>query len=251
MGLSLTTALVIGLFGVLLGVALGCTSVGGVLLVPFLTYGVGMPVHAAIPAALFSYLWSGLLAVALYARRGSIPWGMAGWLTAAALPGAYLGTRAAAFVSGTVLQALIAAVLVTAGLHACARPHPPDAARQPFGGGALLLLGGLTGLVSALVGAGGAFLLVPLLVALGQPVLPALGLGQLIQVPISAVASLAAWHAGRLDVRVGALLAVALSLGIAVGTPLAHALPQPTLRRLLGIAMLVAGLAVAVRLAVG
>ncbi len=249
--MSLTTALVVGLFGLLLGVALGCTSVGGVLLVPFLTYGVGLPVHAAIPVALFSYLWSGLLAVLLYARRGSIPWGMAGWLSAAALPGAYLGAQAATLVSGAVLQALIAAVLVTAGLNALGRAPPPAALGRALGGGALLLLGALTGCVSALVGAGGAFLLVPLLVALRQPVLLSLGLGQLIQVPISAVASLAALREGRLDVRLGAFVAVALSLGIAVGTPLAHALPQPTLRRTLGIAMLVAGLAVAVRLALG
>jgi len=246
--LSPTTVLAVGLAGLLLGVLLGCTSVGGVLLVPFLTYAVGLSVHAAIPVALYSYLWSGLVAVALYARRGSIHWRMAGWLAAAALPGAYCGAHAAAHVSGTLLQGLIAVVLLASGAQALARPHPHlSTARPPLGPGVLLVLGGLTGLVSALVGAGGAVLLVPVLVALQQPVLLSLGLGQLIQLPISAVASWANLRAGRLDVPLGTLLAAALSLGIAVGTPLAHALPQKTLRRVLGLAMLLAGLAVAVR----
>jgi uncharacterized membrane protein YfcA len=101
-------------------------------------------------------------------------------------------------------------------------------------------LGGLTGFASALLGAGGAFLLVPLLVALGEPVLLAVGLGQAIQVPISAVASVANLRADRVDLAAGWTLAVALSLGIAVGTPLAHGLSQRALRRLVSLAMLVA-----------
>jgi len=248
MVLSAATALVLGLAGLLLGVALGCTSVGGVLLVPFLAYGLGLPVHAAIAVALYSYLLSGLVAVLLYARHGSIHWRMAGWLAAAALPGAFLGARLAAALSGTVLQALIALLLVTAGLQAVLRRKQRPAEPPALAVAVLLALGALTGFVSAMVGAGGAVLLVPVLVAMEQPVLLALGLGQLIQVPISAVASWANWRAGMLDLRTGTLLAVALSLGIAVGTPLAHALPQALLRRVLGFAMLACGAAVVARL---
>ncbi|MGO9830662.1 MAG: sulfite exporter TauE/SafE family protein [Myxococcaceae bacterium] len=246
--LTATTALLVGLAGLLLGVGLGCTGVGGVLLVPFLAYALGMPVHAAVAAALYSYLLSGLLAVLLYARRGSIAWGMAGWLSAAALPGAYLGAQAAAWLSGRVLQGLIALVLLVAGVQALARRHAAAEGAPALHRGVLLGVGFLTGFVSAMVGAGGALLLVPLLLALRQPLLLSVGLGQLIQVPISAVASWANLRAGQLDVATGTLLAVALGSGIAVGTPLAHGLPQRTLRQLLGLAMLASGAAVAVRL---
>jgi uncharacterized protein len=249
--LSPTSAVALGFSGLVLGVAIGCTGIGGVLLVPFLLYAVHLPVHEAIAVALFSYLLSGVVAVLLYARRGSIPWPKAGWLCLAALPSAYLGAQAVPLVSGTLLRGLIAAVLVAAGVHAASRAPTGDRPPRRLGGGVLLGLGALTGFLSALVGAGGAFILVPLLVALEEPVLLAVGLGQVIQVPISAVASLANVRAGLVDVPLATLLALGLALGIAVGTPLAHALPQRTLRRVLGVAMLVGGVAMGVRLALG
>lgn len=250
--LSPTSTLALGVAGLLLGVAIGCTGVGGVLLVPFLLYGVGLPVRESIALALFSYLFSGLVAVLLYGRRGSIPWPAAGWLCLGALPFAYLGAKAVPFVPSTLLQVLIALVLVAAGVHAAVRGQPPEeGAVRPLGRVALVGLGGFTGFLSALLGAGGAFVLVPLLVALGQPVLLSVALGQVIQVPISAVASVPNLWAGLVDVRLGLLLAVALSLGIAVGTPLAHALPQRTLRRVVGGTMLLAGVAMGVRLLLG
>ena len=65
--------------------------------------------------------------------------------------------------------------------------------------------------------------------------------------PIAAVASLANWFAGRIDVGEGLMLAGALSLGIAVGKPLAHALPQRALSRLLAATMLGAAAAMVLR----
>jgi uncharacterized membrane protein YfcA len=248
---SPSNLLALGLSGAFLGVAIGCTGVGGVLLVPFLLYGLGFPVHEAIALALYSYLLSGLLAVLLYARRGSIPWRPAGWLCLGALPGAYLGARAVPLVPGGVLQALIALALLAAGLHAASRGKAESGARRVLGGAVLTVLGAGTGFASALVGGGGAFLLVPLLLALGEPLLLAVGLGQVIQLPIAAVASYANLRAGLVDVPLGTELAVCLGLGIAVGTPLAHALPRQTLRRVLAVTMVLAGLAMGIRLVVG
>jgi uncharacterized protein len=105
----------------------------------------------------------------------------------------------------------------------------------------LVGLGGGTAFVSALTGAGGAFVLLPMLLLLDMPVLPAIGLGQAIALPIAGLASVANFRAGLVDVRLAALLAIALSVGIAVGTPIAHALPQLVLRRLLGVVVVVAG----------
>jgi uncharacterized membrane protein YfcA len=249
--LSSGGVLALGLSGALLGVAIGCTGVGGVLLVPFLLYGLGLPVQQAIALALYSYLLSGVLAVVLYARRGSIPWRPARWLSLGALPGAYLGARAVPLVPGRLLQALIAVALVAAGLHAAFPRAVESRPQRVLGAPALSLLGGLTGFLSALLGGGGAFVLVPLLLVLGQPLLLAVGLGQVIQLPISAVASYANLRAGLVDVPLGTELAVCLALGIALGTPLAHSLPQRTLRRVLALSMLLAGLAMGVRLVVG
>ena len=233
-------AVALGAAGLLIGVLIGSTGIGGVLLVPFLVHGMGFPVQSAVAGALWSFLWSGLLAIALYWRRGSIPARAALWLCAAAVPGAYLGAEALAVVPGKVVEGLIAAVLLLGGIQTVRPVRPSAGERLPPGPLMLAGLGGATGFASALLGAGGAFLLVPLLVALGEPVLLAVGLGQAIQVPISAVASVANLRAGRIDLPSAWLLAAALSIGIAVGTPLAHGLSQRALRRLVALAMVLA-----------
>jgi uncharacterized membrane protein YfcA len=238
---SHTTLITLGISGVVVGVLIGSTGVGGVLLVPFLLYGLGFSVQVAVAVALWSYLWSGLVAVALYGRRGSIPWRDAGWLCLAAVPGAYLGAQAMAIVPGIVLQGLIAGVLIIGGIQAIRTRSEGVAEARQLGRSTLVALGAITGFASALLGAGGAFVLVPLLVALGEPVLLAVGLGQAIQIPISAVASATNLWAGRIDLVAGSVLAVALSLGIVFGTPLAHGLSQRALRGLVASAMVLAG----------
>jgi uncharacterized protein len=239
----------LALVAIVIGIAVGSTGIGGVLLVPLLAYGFGLPVQAAIAAALWSYVWSSLIAVWLYARHGSVPWRSALWLCLAASPGAYLGARALAWVPGRVLEALIAGILELAGLNVLRRQRASVAPVRPLGTPTLAALGCFSGFAAALTGAGGALILVPLLVALGEPVLTAIGLGQAIQFPIAAVATLANLWQGQIDLLLGSVLAAALSLGILIGVPLAHALPQAALRRLLAITMIAAGVAIAARLA--
>src|SRR6185312_7129775 len=163
---------------------------------------------------------------------------------------AYLCALAVTVVPSRVLEALIATILVLAGLNALRQPRVSGGATHPLGTPALAALGGVTGFAAALTGAGGALILVPLLVALGEPVLAAIGLGQVIQLPIAAIATLSNLWQGRIDLLLGSVLALALTLGIAAGVPLAHKLPQAALRRLLALTMLAAGAAIALRLVV-
>ncbi len=235
--------------GIAIGIAVGAVGIGGVLLVPILTLALGIDVKHAIAAALLSYLPSSIVAVALYARRGSIPWREAWLLCLAALPAAYLGARATRSAPAGVLEAAIGVLLLTGGLYALRTPR--NVARQParLAPVTLLGLGGGTGFVSALTGAGGAFVLLPILLLLDVPVLAAIGLGQAIAFPIAGLASVANLLGGVADYGLAAGLAVTLTLGIAIGTPVAHALPQQKLRRLLGIVVVLAGLAMLARMA--
>jgi uncharacterized protein len=100
-----------------------------------------------------------------------------------------------------------------------------------------------------MTGAGGAVMLLPLLLLLDTPVLAAIGLGQAIAIPIAGLASLVNLAAGLVDLWLAAGLAAALALGIAIGTPIAHALPQRLLRRLLGLVVVLAGMAMLLRTA--
>jgi uncharacterized protein len=235
--------------GIIIGIAIGAVGIGGVLLVPFLTLTLGIDVKRAIAAVLLSYVPSCIVAVALYARRGSIPWREAGLLCIAALPTAWLGAQAARQAPAALLEPAIGVLLLAGGVYALLPPRATAIGRRRLAPATLLGLGGGTGFVSALTGAGGAFVLLPALLLLDTPVLAAIGLGQAIALPIAGLASLANIVAGIMDIGLAAGLAAALTLGIAIGTPIAHALPQLLLRRLLGSVVVLAGLAMILRTA--
>jgi uncharacterized protein len=246
----MTPLLAAGVAAVALGVAIGATGIGGVLLVPILTLALGIDVKRAIAAALLSYLPGCAVAVAMYARRGSIIWKDAWPLCLAALPVAWAGAWAARGVPAELLEAAIGVLLLAGGLYTLRPPRNVTITGRHLGSGMLLGLGGSTAFVSALTGAGGAFVLLPMLLLLDMPVLPAIGLGQAIALPIAGLASVANVQAGLVDVRLSALLAVTLSVGIAIGTPIAHALPQSVLRRILAGVVFVAGVSMLMRTAV-
>jgi uncharacterized protein len=245
-GISLLAS--VAVCGVLIGVAIGAVGIGGVLLVPILTLALGIPVKNAIAAALMSYLPSGSVAVVLYARRKSIPWREARWICVSAAPMAYLGALSASHAPAALLEALIGTLLLAGGFHAL-RSRPAASEFRRLSPLALSGLGGVTAFVSALTGAGGAFVLLPMLLLLDAPVLGAIGLGQAIQVPIAGVASATNLAAGLVDAKLALILAASLAIGIAIGTPIAHALPQQGLRGLLGGITIVAGTAMLLRTA--
>jgi len=245
--LDTSTTLAVAATGLAIGLLIGSTAIGGVLLAPALVFLTGMDAHQAVALALWCFLWSGPVAVHGFVRRGSVQWRGAAWLCAAAAPAALAGTLVAAHVPTLALQAMIGAVTAGAGANVL-RPAPEaGVARGLPGAPALLLLGALSGFLSALLGAGGALILTPILIALRVPVLQAIGLGQAIQIPISAVASIEHLRGGDIDLHIGLWLPPALVLGIACGVPLAHALPQQRLKRLLGWVMLAAGAMILVR----
>lgn len=237
----------IGAAGVVLGVAIGATGIGGVLLVPILTLVVGLDVRHSIASALVSYLPSCFAAVVLYARRGSIPWRDAGLLCVAALPAAWLGARATSLAPAALLEGAISVLLLAGGLYALRPPRVAPIGRVVLSPVMLLGLGGGTGFVSAMTGAGGAFVLLPLLLLLDTPVLAAIGMGQAIALPIAGLASVVNFAAGLVHVRLALGLAATLTIGIVIGTPIAHALPQLLLRRLVGVVVVLAGGAMLLR----
>lgn len=214
---------------------------------PFLTLALGIEVKQAIAAALLSYLPSAGMAVWLFARRGSISWREARLICLAIVPAAWIGARLAGVAPPGMLEALIGLLLLGGGAYALRpqRAAPGDGAR--LGAGMLLGLGGVTGLGAAMTGAGGAFILIPLLMLLDTPVLAAIGLAQASAVPVAGIASVANIAAGLVDFRLAGGLAAALTAGIVIGTPIAHALPQQKLRRVLGMVVVLAGAAMLVK----
>src|SRR6516164_6814206 len=58
---------------------IGCIGIGGVILVPALVFVAGIAIQIAIPAAMFAYILSGLVASYAFACNRSIDWRMASW----------------------------------------------------------------------------------------------------------------------------------------------------------------------------
>lgn len=235
---------ILGLAAVGLGVGclIGCVGIGGVLLVPTLTYLFGVSVHTAIPVAMVVYIASGAVGAVIYARQGSIQWRPALLIVAGATPAAFLGALAVSETPGIWLEVLIAVLIVFAGIHAMRGGKGQAKANGPkLGTLALLGLGAVTGLGSAMTGTGGPLVLVPLTVWLGFPALTAVGFSQAVSMPVAISATVGNLLYGSIDWTLAAVLAPALIIGTGIGAKLAHAVPAEILRRILAWVLVAVG----------
>jgi hypothetical protein len=107
----------------------------------------------------------------------------------------------------------------------------------------VLLVGLLVGLISGVVGIGGGILFVPALVwLLGMDQHRAQGtsLGALLA-PVGILAFLEYYRKGNADIRVAALLAAGFLVGGYFGAAGAQLIPEPTLRRIFAMTLIVVG----------
>jgi len=78
-------------------------------------------------------------------------------------------------------------------------------------------------------------------------VLAAVGLSQVIQLPIAAFATVGNLVYGAIDVAIAAAIAVLLMLGVWFGARIAHRVPGALLKRVVSSALLVVGLLMVAR----
>ena len=174
---------------VFVGALIGAIGIGGVLLVPLLTLGVGVNVHIAIATAMFAYLFTGIVGAVEYARRGSIDWATGLWLCLGGMPGAYLGAMTTWLMPAVALELIIGILVLISGVHALRPKSEVISERKGLSPTALVLIGVLTGFGSAITGTGGPLVLVPILLWLKVSTLTAVGLSQIIQIPIALLAT--------------------------------------------------------------
>lgn len=246
-----TIAILVPLSGILLlvGALVGATGIGGVLLVPSLTYFGQVPIHVAIASASFSYLFTGVLGAVLYARKGSIRWSMCLALALGAMPGAYLGAVTQSELPGWLLELLIAGLVIGSGVQALVRGQPGQ--RETLSRGALLGIGLVVGFGSALSGTGGPLVLVPILIWLELPVLTAVGLSQVIMVPVALLATAGNVVNGTLDLALGIGIGVVMIAGTFVGVWASHRVSGTVLKRVVALLLVAVGIMIIGRLAYG
>ena len=239
--------------GSLAGLMIGCVGIGGVILVPFLTFWLGMSTGEAVASAMFGYVLSGLAGATMQRRaRSSDRDGRSStadlWLCLGAAPGAVAGAFAAQLVDPRLTQGLVGGLALASGVYNLRRPEAFGGAAPVPAPGVLAILGLGTGLISAMTGTGGPVVLVPLLLARDLPVLTAVGLGQTIQIPIAALATLAAFAFGALALGPAAILAAGIGLGSLAGAWWGQRIATATLRRFAALILIGTGLFVLMQL---
>ena len=240
--------------GLVIGLAVGTLGGGGsVLAVPVLVYVLDQTVPEATTASLVVVAAGAVAGGLSHARAGRVCWRHAGSFTAAAIPGIALGTLAAEAVSGPLLLAGFALVMLAAA-HATWRKAEdsdpePDGSREagracpPLRLPRDLVAGAAVGFVTGFFGVGGGFLIVPTLsIALAFTMRTAVGTSLVIITATSLLGLAAHLLAGRsLEVDVTATLTVTCVAGAVAGAKLAGRIPQRALAR--GFALMVVAVA--------
>lgn len=230
----------------LIGLLIGSVGIGGVLLVPWLTKGVGFGVREAVAIAMASYMATGI--VAILQARFTEDWNRLSsyWpLVAAALPGAFLGGLAIAAISETVTLLALAIFLVLTGLWTLLRDRIP--VRSDPGVTPGWPTGIASGFASAVTGTGGPAVLIPILLWCRVPLLAAIAIGQIVQLPIALAATVGNLVAGPFSLGTTILVAAGLTPGVVLGRWVAKRLPVELLARIVAVLLVGTGVLLAAR----
>ena len=114
-----------------------------------------------------------------------------------------------------------------------------------------MAIGLVTGFGSSITGTGGPLVLIPILIWMQVPILTAVGLSQVIQIPIALLATTGNLTFGRIEWLIGLGIATLLVLGVVVGARIAHRVSRVALKRIIAVALLLVGAAMLVRTAAG
>jgi uncharacterized protein len=179
--------------GVVTGFLAGLLGVGGgMMMVPFLTLilahrGVesGLAVKMAIATSMATILFTSVSSVRAHHRLGAVRWdllrGLAPGIVAGGLAG---GAGLFALVKGQGL-ALFFALFIGFSAAQMLRDRKPKPSRQMPGVAGQAAVGGGIGLISGLLGAGGAFMSVPFMTWCNVPIRQAVGTSAALGFPIA------------------------------------------------------------------
>ena len=172
---------------------------------------------------------------------------MALWLCLGGMPGAYLGAAMTWVTPGVILEGLIGLLVLLSGLQALRGPSGAADSVASLSPLPLVVIGVVTGFGSSITGTGGPLVLIPILIWMQVPILTAVGLSQVIQIPIALLATTGNLMFGRIEWLIGIGGAVLLMLGVIVGARIAHRVSRVTLKRFIAVALLLVGASMLVR----
>jgi len=253
---SSTLLLELALLGLFTGFLAGLLGLGGgMLMVPFLTFILTArdypPQHVikmAVATSLATICFTSLASVRAHHRRGAVCWPIVRQLAPGIVLGSLLGSQIAAAMPARLLGYLFAGFIVFSATQLMLNRKPTPSRTLP-GQAGMFGVGNLIGLLSSLVGAGGAFVSVPFMtwcnVAIHQAVATSAALG----FPIALAGSIGYLFAGWSlpDMPAGALgylywpgflvLSAASMLTAPLGARVAHTMEVAPLKRVFAIVL--------------
>ena len=243
----LLVGLVVGFIAGLLGIG------GGLMLVTALVFifgAQGFPpdhlLHLALGTSITSIVFTSLSSARAHHLHGAVRWDIVRRSLVGIIVGTLLGT-----VFADLMPSRYLAIFFTAFVYYSAvqmwRERKPHASRQLPGRAGMTAAGGVIGLISSLVGAGGGVLTIPLMTMCNVPMRNAIGTSAALGLPI-AVAGTVGYIATGLDsghlpalsigyVYMPALVGIVLGTFVTVpfGARAAHRLPVPVLKRVFAV----------------
>jgi uncharacterized membrane protein YfcA len=238
------TGTVVGFMAGLLGLG------GGLMMVPVLSFllgnmGVGedLSIKMAIVTSMSTILFTSVSSVRTHQKLGAVRWDLVKGLA----PGIVLGSAMASLwifvaVKGTTL-AILFGLFVSFSAFQMFLDKKPKPTRQMPGFAGQLGMGGLIGLLSGLVGAGGAFVSVPLMTWCNVAIHNAIGTSAALGFPIALanvtgfvisgmkLENLPAWSLGYIWLPGMAVIACFSVVTAPFGARAAHRLPVKKLKR--------------------
>ncbi|HEX2546475.1 MAG TPA: sulfite exporter TauE/SafE family protein, partial [Ramlibacter sp.] len=175
---------------------------GGMIMVPFLTiilankgYPADYTVKMAVATSLATIAFTSLSSVRAHQKRGAVLWPVVKVLAPGILVGSALGAQIAHALPGKLLGILFA-VFVAFSATQMLLNRKPKASRTLPGRAATFGVGNVIGLVSALVGAGGAFMSVPFMTWCNIKIHDAVGTSAALGFPIALAGTIGYVYAG-------------------------------------------------------
>lgn len=246
------------LWGIVVGLLAGLLGVGGGLItVPFLVYihyFQGFPEATALKSVLGSsmatIMFTAYSSMMAHHKNGNVEWKIAGAIT----PGLLVGSLSGGFVVALISETLVAGIFVSFTLYTALQMFfdwkiTTKRALPNFWG--LSLFGVLTGLLSALISAGGGFLTVPFLSWCSVPIKKAMATSAACGFPIALFGSLsyiiAGWNNPNLPPHSLGFVHIPSTLGIVmtsfyfakIGAKASVKMPIKILKRIFAINLII------------
>ena len=258
-----------GILGLVVGITMGLLGGGGsILTVPIFVYVLGIAPKSAIAMSLASVGATSALGAASHWRQGSVDLRVAGIFGGFAMVAAFAGARIAKLIPETAQLTLFGVIVLTSAvlmLRNAQRqpdePPPPQLAEQdeplldeapvapmvpPPGKelqwGWIALQGLGVGLLTAIIGVGGGFIIVPALVLIGKLSMRQAVGTSLVVITMNSASGFAG-YVGQvpIDWPIVALFAATAGVGILVGSRFSQRVPQRVLKQAFAILLLLVG----------